>query len=166
MNKAENPLDAYPDRDRESEHHRRHHHHKKKAPPSAPRLKVGYCYREFSYSNTTGEISMSNTTVTVTLPTTRTDGKALDLSEIASVVLTKAAGAEVPAVAMTFNAPFSDPTVSFNDTAPDMGQTDNYSATVTDIEGNVSAAASASVTIPPSKLAAPAAPTLTATFIA
>jgi hypothetical protein len=35
---------------------------------------------------------------------------------------------------------------------------------VTDIEGNTSAAGTASVAIPPSTLAAPSAPTLTATF--
>jgi non-canonical (house-cleaning) NTP pyrophosphatase len=54
--------------------------------------------------------------------------------------------------------------VSFTDTSPDAGDTDNYSCVVTDTEGNTSAAGTASVTVPPSVLAAPSAPTLTAVY--
>jgi hypothetical protein len=58
----------------------------------------------------------------------------------------------------------TSPTVSFTDTSPDAGDTDNYSCVVTDTEGNTSAAGTASVTVPPSVLAAPSAPTLTAVY--
>lgn len=111
---------------------------------------------------------MSNpaqTQVVITLPTTRGKGASpLALSEIAQVVLSKQNGAAVAAVVDTVNAPFSGPTIIFVDPAPDFGSTDNYSATVTDVEGNVSAVGLASVAIPPSVLAAPDAPTLTAAF--
>ncbi len=106
---------------------------------------------------------MSSTLVTINLPTTRTDGSPLALTDIASVVLSKAVGAGVPAVVQTTTAPTSL-TVTYTDASPDFGQTDNYSAIVTDIEGNVSAAGTASVAVPPSVLAAPNAPTLTAVF--
>lgn len=106
---------------------------------------------------------MSTNTVVITLPTARTDGTALALSEIATVVLSKAAGAGASAVVDTVTSP-TTPTITFTDTAPDLGQTDNYSCTVTDVEGNTSAAGTASVAVPPSQLAPPNAPTLTATF--
>ena len=107
---------------------------------------------------------MSSTLVTITLPSTRTDGTALALTEIASLVLSKAVGSAAATVIDTVSAPFTAPSVTYTDSSPDFGNTDNYSATVTDVEGNVSAAGSASVTIPPSALAAPSAPTLTAIF--
>lgn len=107
---------------------------------------------------------MSSTLVTITLPTTRTDGTALALTEIASLVLSKAVGSAAASVVDTVSAPFTAATVAYTDASPDFGQTDNYSATVTDVEGNVSAAGSASVSVPASTLAAPSAPTLTAVF--
>lgn len=107
---------------------------------------------------------MSSTLVTITLPTTRTDGSALALTDIATVTLSKAIGSAAAAVVDTVSAPFAAPTVTYTDSSPDFGQTDNYSATVTDIEGNVSAAGTASVSVPASALAAPSAPTLTAVF--
>jgi hypothetical protein len=106
---------------------------------------------------------MSNVTVTITLPTTRTDGTALSLSEIASVVLSKSAGTGAASVVDTVASPTS-PQVNFTDASPDFGQTDNYSCVVTDVEGNSSAAGTASVAVPPSALAAPSAPTVSAVF--
>jgi hypothetical protein len=103
---------------------------------------------------------MSSTLVTITLPTTRTDGSALALTDIASVVLSKN-----NAVVQTTPTP-STATIQFTDASPDFGSTDSFSATVTDIEGNVSAAGTVSVAIPPSALAAPSAPSLTAVFTA
>ncbi len=106
---------------------------------------------------------MSTTVVTIVLPTTRVDGSALALTEIASVVLTKAAGSNPAAVVDTIASP-TTASVTYTDSSPDFGQTDNYSATVTDVEGNVSAAGMTSIAIPPSTVAAPSAPTLTAAF--
>ena len=108
---------------------------------------------------------MSSTLVTITLPTTRTDGSALALTEIASVVLSKAVGTAAPAVVQTTPTP-TTATITYTDSSPDFGQTDNYSAVVTDVEGNVSAAGVASVVVPPSQLAAPSAPAVTAVFTA
>lgn len=107
---------------------------------------------------------MSNTVITINLPTTRTDGSALALTEIASCTLSKAVGSGAAAVLNAFDAPFTDATLSFTDSSPDAGDTDNYSAVVEDIEGNTSAAGTASVVVPPSQLAAPSAPTVSATF--
>jgi hypothetical protein len=132
-----------------------HRHHHRKAPPRAPRVKAKFRKQRGKY--------MSSTLVTIVLPTTRTDGTALALSDIASVVLSKAVGAATATVVDTVTAPTTG-TVTFVDTSPDFGQTDNYSAVVTDVEGNTSAAGTASVAVPPSVLAAPSAPTVTATF--
>ncbi len=107
----------------------------------------------------------STTLVTITLPTTRTDGTALALTEIASVVLSKAVGSGAATVIDTVTTP-TTATVTFTDTSPDFGQTDNYSAVVTDVEGNTSAAGVASVVVPASVLAAPSAPVVTAVFTA
>jgi hypothetical protein len=111
---------------------------------------------------------MSNsaqTQVVVTLPTTRVDGSALAATEIATMTLSKANGAAAAAVVDTVEAPFSSPSVTFVDPSPDFGSTDNYSATVTDVEGNVSAVGlAAPVAVPPSVLAAPSPPTVAATF--
>jgi hypothetical protein len=112
----------------------------------------------------------ASTAVVITAPTTRIDGSALALSAIASVVLSKAAGTGAPAVIATWDTLGTNPapaaTMSFTDNSPDAGETDNYSAVVTDTEGNVSAAGTASVVVPPSTLAAPSAPTVTATYTA
>lgn len=107
---------------------------------------------------------MSTVTVAITLPSTRVDGSALALTDIASYTVSKSAGSGASAVLATAAGPFSAAAQTYIDTAPDFGQTDNYSVTVTDVEGNVSAAGTASVAIPPSALAAPSAPTVTATF--
>jgi len=112
---------------------------------------------------------MSSTLVTVTAPTTRTDGSALALTDIASVTLSKAVGAGASAVVATFGsaAGAAGPvaaSMQYTDPNPDLGQTDNYSATVTDAEGNVSAAGTASVSPPASQLAPPSAPGVTAVF--
>jgi hypothetical protein len=107
---------------------------------------------------------MSSSTVTIVLPTARTDNTPLALTDIASCTLTKAVGTGAPTVEQTFEAPFTSGTLTFTDNSPDPGETDNYSAVVTDTEGNTSAAGTASVTVPPSQLAAPNAPTVTAAF--
>jgi len=107
----------------------------------------------------------SSTLVTITLPTTRTDGTALALTDIASVVLSKSVGTGAATVVDTVTTPTAA-TVTFTDTSPDFGQTDNYSAVVTDVEGNTSAAGTASVVVPASALAPPTAPTVTAVFTA
>lgn len=106
----------------------------------------------------------ANTVVTINLPTARTDGSALALTEIASCVLSKANGSAPAVVVDTLNGPFTSATQSFTDTSPDFGDTDNYSATVTDVEGNTSAVGVTSVAVPPSVLAPPNAPTLSAVF--
>lgn len=106
---------------------------------------------------------MSSTAVSIGLPSTRTDGTTLALTDIASYTVSKAAGAAAT-VLQTVPGPFTSATQSFTDTAPDFGQTDNYSVTVTDVEGNVSAAGTASVSVPASQLAPPSAPTVSATF--
>lgn len=110
--------------------------------------------------------AVASTLVTITLPITRTDGSSLALTDIASVVLSKAVGTGPQVVVDTVDAPFASGTVEFTDTSPDAGDTDNYSCVVTDTEGNNSAVGTASVTIPPSQLAPPNAPTLTAVFTA
>ena len=61
----------------------------------------------------------ASTAVVITLPTTRTDGSALALSDIASCVLSKAVGTGTPAVLDTFAGPFTAATLSFTDSAPD-----------------------------------------------
>ena len=101
--------------------------------------------------------------VTITLPTARVDGTPLTLAQIASVVLTKAVGSNPSAVVDTILTP-ATASVTFTDTAPDFGETDSYSVTVTDVEGNTSAPAVASVNVPASVLAAPAAASITAVF--
>lgn len=108
---------------------------------------------------------MSSVLVTIVLPSNRTDGSALALTDIASYTVAKAVGSAASTVLQTVNGPFSDVSQSFSDTAPDPGQTDNYAVTVTDVEGNVSAAGAGSAVIPPSQLAPPSAPTVTATFV-
>jgi hypothetical protein len=107
---------------------------------------------------------MSSTTINIVLPTARTDGTPLALTEIASITGTKAVGSNPATILVTLTGPFATPTLTITDPSPDLGQTDNYSVTVTDVEGNVSAAGNASVAVPPSALAPPNAPTVTATF--
>jgi hypothetical protein len=123
------------------------------APPSAPRLRVFYIR----------ENHMSSNLVTITPPTTRTDNTPLALTDIASITLSKAVDAGPSSQIQVFTAPITGP-VTFTDTSPDMGSTDNYSATVTDTQGNVGPAGTASVQVPPSQLAPPSAPTVTAAF--
>jgi hypothetical protein len=150
-----------------SVHHHRHFHHRRhfhrcqdfERQPAPPTLSAVFT-NDYTPAM---EYIMSTTTVTVTLPTTRADGSALALSAIASVVLTKAAGSGAAVVVDTVNAP-ATASIVFTDTAPDFGQTDTYSATVTDIEGNVSAPGSTSINVPASTLAKPSAPTLAAVF--
>lgn len=108
---------------------------------------------------------MSSNSIVITLPSARTDGSSLALSEIASYTISKSAGSGAAAVLQTVNGPFDATTQSFSDSSPDAGETDNYSVVVTDVEGNNSPAGAASVQVPPSQLAPPAAPTVTATFV-
>ena len=61
---------------------------------------------------------MSSTLVTITLPTTRTDGSALALTDIATVILSKSAGTGASAVVQTTNTP-STATVQFTDASPE-----------------------------------------------
>jgi hypothetical protein len=123
------------------------------APPSAPRLRVQFIL----------ENHMASNLVTITPPTTRTDNTPLALTDIASITLSKAVDSGPSAQIQVFPAPITGP-VTFTDTAPDMGSTDNYSAVVTDTQGNVGPAGTASVQVPPSQLAPPSAPTVTAAF--
>lgn len=114
---------------------------------------------------------MSNNSVTIVLPTTRTDGSPLALSDIASVVLSKAvdtgSGPGAATVLQTFTSP-TTATLSFTDSAPDFGATDDYSVVVTDSAGNASAAGLGSVAVPaqapPPPVAAPSPPNVTAVF--
>jgi hypothetical protein len=145
--------------------HRHHHHRHRRSAPSAPLVLARLRHHPHHHRHS-GDFSMSTTAVTVVLPSTRTDGSALALTDIASCVLSKAVGTGAPAVAQTFTGPFTSASLSFTDSSPDFGQTDNYSAVVTDVEGNVSAAGVASVEVPPSQLAAPSAPSVTAVFTA
>lgn len=108
---------------------------------------------------------MSSVSVSIVLPSTRTDGSSLALGDIASYAVNKAAGSAPAAVLQNVSGPFTAASQSFTDTSPDAGQTDNYSVTVTDVEGNVSAAGNASVAIPPSQLAPPSAPSVSATYV-
>jgi hypothetical protein len=133
---------------------------RRRAAPRAPRLRAIFEHHHHHRRN-----RMPSTTVVIALPTKRTDGSPLALSDIASVVLSKAVGTGAPTVLQAFTSPTSE-TLSFTDLAPDFGETDNYSAIVTDVEGNVSAAGIASVTVPPSQLAPPQAPGVTATYSA
>jgi hypothetical protein len=139
-------------------------HHRHIFAPSAPYVNATF-FTHRPHRHHHHGVPMSSTLVTITLPTTRTDGSALALTEIASVILSKSVGSGGSAPVQTTDTPTAA-TVTFTDNSPDFGQTDNYSATVTDVEGNVSAAGTVSVTIPPSALAAPSAPTLTAVFTA
>jgi hypothetical protein len=107
----------------------------------------------------------ASNSIVVNLPSTRTDGSALALSDIASVTVTKVvSGTETP-FTQTVRGPFTSTSVSVSDPNPDFGQTDAYTFTVTDVEGNTSAAGTASDEVPPSVLAAPSAPTGTVTFV-
>jgi hypothetical protein len=123
------------------------------ADPSAPKLKALFIL----------EGKVASNLVTITPPSTRTDNTALALSDIQSITLSKAVDAGASSVIQTFNAPITGP-LTFTDTSPDMGSTDNYSAIVTDTHGNVSPVGTASVSVPPSQLAPPSAPSLTAVF--
>ena len=108
---------------------------------------------------------MSTIVLTFNLPTARTDGTALALTEIASFTVTPAATGGTVSPPSTVAGPFTAVAQTFTDNAPDFGQTESYSVVVTDVEGNVSAAATGSVVVPPSVLAAPNAPdSLTVTF--
>lgn len=110
---------------------------------------------------------MSSNLVTIILPSNRSDTPPtpLALSEIASYTINKSVGSGAASVLQTVNGPFTDVNQSFSDPSPDFGETDNYSVTVTDVEGNVSAAGVGSVIDPASQLAPPAAPTVTAVFV-
>lgn len=108
---------------------------------------------------------MSTITLAFNLPTARTDGSALALTDIASFTVTPAAGAGAVSPPSTVAGPFTAVAQTFTDSAPDFGQTESYSVVVTDVEGNVSAAATGSVAVPPSALAPPNAPdSLVVTF--
>ena len=108
---------------------------------------------------------MSTITLAFNLPTARTDGTALALSEIASYTVTPAASGGTVSAPSTVSGPFIAVAQTFTDNAPDFGQTESYSVVVTDVEGNVSAAATGSVVVPPTQLAAPNAPdSLVVTF--
>jgi hypothetical protein len=108
---------------------------------------------------------MSNVTLSFSLPSTRTDNSALALTEIASFTVTPSASGGTVSAPSTVAGPFTTPAQTFVDNAPDMGNTVSYAVVVTDTQGNASAAASASVVVPPTTLAAPSPVTgLTATF--
>jgi hypothetical protein len=144
-------------------HRHHHHHHHHRAPPSAPVL--------FSLSIVIQEPSMptiagTNTaiiTITLTLPTTRNDGTALSLGEIASATLLRDSGSGPSPLGSPSIGPFSGPTVTITDASPATG-TDTYSFFVTDTAGTQGdTSAPASVTVEGvTPLAPPAAGTLTA----
>src|SRR5215467_8965986 len=88
---------------------------------------------------------MPNNTLTFNLPTARTDGSALALTDIQSYSVTKQVDANPAQPPVVTSGPFSAVAQSFVDPSPDFGSTDSYSIVVTDIEGNTSAAVSGSV---------------------
>jgi len=71
--------------------------------------------------------------LTLTLPTTRTDGTTANVSEIQSATILRDTGSG-PANLTTINGPFTDPTVTFSDGAPASGA-DIYSFFCTDTAG-------------------------------
>jgi hypothetical protein len=117
----------------EYEHHRHHHHHHR-APLSAPELAdITITFKE----STMASIAGSNVPVialTATLPTTRVDGTAAALSEIASITFLRDSGSGPSPLGSPVAGPFSGPTVSASDASPATG-TDTYSFFATDTAG-------------------------------
>lgn len=121
---------------------------------------------------TLGE-DMSSTQLTVTIPTTRTDGSALDATDLVSVTFQKvAAGAAAGSAPTTLQVNseakgtgLSPTDLEFTDISAAVG--DVYTAFVTDSEGNLSANSNSftNTAIAP-VLAAPAAPGLAGVFTA
>lgn len=109
-------------------------------------------------------MTAADNTVTITLPRTRTDGSALPLSQIASVVLSKAVGAGPLGIVQTTMAPASE-VITYLDDSPDFGSTDNYVAVVTDVQGNNSVAGSASISVPAQPVAPPSGPSVSVVFV-
>jgi len=100
--------------------------------------------------------------ITLTLPTERKDGTALNLNEIQSATILRDPGTGV-ATLTTLNGPFNGSTATFTDVAPASGS-DVYSFFVTDTagtQGDTSAPVSVTV-VGQQSLAPPAAGTLTA----
>lgn len=135
------------------------HHHRR---PSAPVISsINIDFKETHMATVAG-VNTPTITITLTLPTTRVDGTALSLSEIASATVLRDSGSG-PAPLSTTNGPFSSGTVVLNDPAPATGS-DIYSFFVTDTAGTIGAT-SAPVTITVTGtpvLAQPSAGTLTA----
>jgi hypothetical protein len=116
----------------EAEEFFRHHHHHR-ARLSAPELH----HISITFKESPMAIAGTNTPVialTITLPTTRIDGTAAPLSQIASVTILRDSGSGPVALGSVIAGPFSGPTVSSTDAAPATG-TDTYSFFATDTAG-------------------------------
>jgi hypothetical protein len=105
---------------------------------------------------------MSSVALTITLPTTRSDGSAAALTDIASVTILRDPGTG-PVPLTTLAGPFTSPTVTYTDASPATGS-DAYSAFCTDmqsppVQGATSAPVSVSIV---AALAPLSAPTVTA----
>jgi hypothetical protein len=136
-----------------------HHHHHHKAAPSAPYLsKITIKEHSMAISG----VTLPTVDLTLTLPTTRTDGTALALTEIQSATILRDPGTG-PATLQVMPGPFSGATATFADVSPATG-TDVYSFFVTDTAGTQGVTSpSVSVTVVGvTPLAQPSAGTLTA----
>lgn len=111
---------------------------------------------------------MSSVLLVATLPTTRVSGKALALTEIASLTILRDIGdGNGPTLLQTIAGPFTAPTVNATDPAPATGN-DIYSFYVVDsagLQGDTSPGVTVAVAAPPPPPPdVPAAGTLTATL--
>jgi hypothetical protein len=116
---------------------------------------------------------MPSIAITITMSPSRKDGGTLPLANIAKVSVTKQVGTPspqatggppaftAPVAFASLNAPFTSYTLQLVDNAPDLGLVDQYNVTVTDTQGNVSAAGFAQVLL---TTAMPNAPTVAAAF--
>jgi hypothetical protein len=141
--------------------HRHHHHHyHPNVPPSAPRQTV-----QLNQGST-----MATATIVDVLPTTRQDGSALAITDIASITFQKAslAGSPpvlgAPVVLATNSAASGGLTtaqLTFVDPTPLPG--DSYTSFVTDVQGHIGQASSPPFVVP-ATLSPPSAPTQTVTL--
>ncbi len=148
------------------ESHHPHHHHKHHSAPSAPQQRV---------TLTHGDSPMQTATITDVLPTTRQDGSALAVTDIASITFQKASLAGSPPVLGapvtlatnvavspdgTSPAELTAAQLTFSDTSASPG--DTYTSFVTDTTGHIGAASTAFTV--PATLSPPSAPQQTVTL--
>lgn len=136
-----------------SEENSFHHHRHSHAAPNAARITDAFLrLHYFRHHHHHGANQVSTATLVGTTPTTRTDGTALALSDIASINVLDDTGTgpqpigSIPGPAATF----SFTTVG----ALSVGQ-HNFSVTVLDIAGHVSAPSNVSTLQVPATLASP-----------